>query len=355
MWYKEGLRFQCTGCGQCCTGTPGYVWVEESEIQTLANHLHISLEECKKRYVRRIGKKYALLEKKAPSYDCIFLKDKRCLIYPVRPKQCRTFPWWPEHLKQSKNWIALSAQCEGINQEDAPLIPFSEIQRQLHIHNQSPDSLEEKTSLLYLIRHGETLWNKQQRLQGEKDSPLTELGEKQARSAGLFLKDLQLDLLCSSPLGRALQTAHIIQEEIGMALRSPAIPTFSDLRETSVGMFEGLSIEELDKHSSGQYFKSLSPEEQFYTPIALGAETRQKTAERALTCLLQIAHQHPKKKIGIVTHGGLIRALKSFLLQQYDLPKIGNCEISLFKASSQHLILEQDCLYSVPETVQSKG
>ena len=89
-WYSEGLRFKCTGCGKCCTGTPGYVWIGKTELEEMSAHLKISPEEFVKKYTRLVNGHLALLEKK-PSYDCIFLKGKLCQIYEVRPKQCRTY------------------------------------------------------------------------------------------------------------------------------------------------------------------------------------------------------------------------------------------------------------------------
>ena len=52
-WYREGLLFRCTGCGSCCTGAPGYVWVEQAEIEALASSLKLAVEEFQSRYVRR--------------------------------------------------------------------------------------------------------------------------------------------------------------------------------------------------------------------------------------------------------------------------------------------------------------
>lgn len=130
-WYSEGLRFQCTQCGQCCTGAPGYTWVSNEEIFSIAEHLSISVEEFTKRYLRWVNGRFALLEHPR-TYDCIFLKNKKCQIYEVRPKQCRTFPWWAQNLKSPEDWEEAAKYCEGINQE-APLHPLSTIQEQLKI------------------------------------------------------------------------------------------------------------------------------------------------------------------------------------------------------------------------------
>ena len=129
-WYKEGLRFKCTECGKCCTGGPGYVWVTEDEMESTAKHLNLSPKDFKKKYTRQKNNRYALIEKKSlkNDYDCVFLKDKKCTIYPVRPKQCRTFPWWKENLQSEERWKLAGQSCEGIT-ETAPIVPYEEIDK----------------------------------------------------------------------------------------------------------------------------------------------------------------------------------------------------------------------------------
>lgn len=127
-WYAEGLHFECTGCGQCCTGSPGYIWVDEEEIEQIADHLNLSVQEFAKRYLRRVKGHFSLLEL-PHTFDCIFLKDKKCQIYSVRPTQCRTFPWWPRNLKSAQDWQEAARCCEGINSA-APVIPLETIEQQ---------------------------------------------------------------------------------------------------------------------------------------------------------------------------------------------------------------------------------
>ena len=76
VWFHKGLSFKCTGCGQCCTGGPGYVWVTEEEIISIAEYLSITVYEFMKQYVRQVGDRLALLER-PKNFDCVFLKEKK--------------------------------------------------------------------------------------------------------------------------------------------------------------------------------------------------------------------------------------------------------------------------------------
>lgn len=134
-WYAEGLRFECTGCGQCCTGAPGYVWLSEQEIVDIAEYLKMDLTEFATFYLRRVNGRFSLLEKPV-TFDCVFLKDKKCEIYPVRPTQCRTFPWWPQNLTNEAEWLDAAKHCEGIS-FNAPIVPNKIIKEQLAIQIKS--------------------------------------------------------------------------------------------------------------------------------------------------------------------------------------------------------------------------
>lgn len=131
-WYGEGLRFSCTGCGQCCTGFPGVVWISDDEISALAKHFDESVSVIQERYCRKVNGRWSLKED-PKNFDCVFLKGKKCEIYELRPKQCRTFPWWPGNLASEKEWKEGTRHCEGVN-EEAPLVSYDEISEQLHEH-----------------------------------------------------------------------------------------------------------------------------------------------------------------------------------------------------------------------------
>ena len=119
-WYSDGLAFDCQGCGNCCSGPDeGYVWISPTEITAAAEFMKISADEFKKQYAHRVGLKYSLREKQ-PSKDCVFLEpnpngSKGCTIYPVRPLQCRTWPFWKENLHSARSWGAAADGCPGMN------------------------------------------------------------------------------------------------------------------------------------------------------------------------------------------------------------------------------------------------
>lgn len=137
-WYREGLRFECTGCGKCCTGSPGYIWLDEDEVEAIAAYLDLTIQEFGQKYLRRVKGRLSLLEL-PKSYDCVFLKGKQCQIYPVRPTQCKTFPWWPQILQSEEDWKNAAHFCEGIK-SDAPLVPFNKIKEQLEIQEEANET-----------------------------------------------------------------------------------------------------------------------------------------------------------------------------------------------------------------------
>ena len=137
-WYKKGLNFSCTECGACCTGGPGHVWIQEKDIQNIAAFLKITPAEFIAKHTRHIGERFSLKEKTTFPHDCLFLKDKKCTIYPVRPTQCRTYPWWKENIESPKSWEEEKTYCEGIK-DNAPLVSFEEIQKNLNKKHYSED------------------------------------------------------------------------------------------------------------------------------------------------------------------------------------------------------------------------
>lgn len=112
-WYAEGLRFECRGCGHCCRGPGGYVWVDADEIRALAAALGMELDAFGKKYLRRTNRGYALIDSAVG--DCILLGgDGRCSVYEARPLQCRTYPWWPEVVASRRQWEEEKDNCPGV-------------------------------------------------------------------------------------------------------------------------------------------------------------------------------------------------------------------------------------------------
>lgn len=111
-WYRDGLSFTCTRCGACCTGAPGYVWVTAEEIARLAESRGEPIDEFSRRYVRRVGSRYSLIEK--PGGDCVFWDAKAgCTVYQARPTQCRTWPFWEENVETPEDWERTTRACPG--------------------------------------------------------------------------------------------------------------------------------------------------------------------------------------------------------------------------------------------------
>ena len=111
---KDGFEFSfdpngCNSCkGNCCIGESGYIWINAQEMQALAIHLGLSIEELKRIYLNKIDYKFSIKEVKLSSnnFACCFfdLDKKQCSVYDVRPTQCRTFPFW-DYFKENKEEV----------------------------------------------------------------------------------------------------------------------------------------------------------------------------------------------------------------------------------------------------------
>jgi len=112
-WYQDGLAFECSQCGDCCTGGPGYVWVNDAEIEAMAKQTDMTVEQFETTFVRQIGLRKSLRE--YTNHDCVFLdKETRgCNIYEVRPRQCRTWPFWDSNIRTPEDWQATCDFCPG--------------------------------------------------------------------------------------------------------------------------------------------------------------------------------------------------------------------------------------------------
>jgi len=130
-WYIAGLHFECMQCGRCCTGpAAGYIWVTREEMKLIADFLKITTAELRRKFFKRVGLRTTIVEN-CSTRNCIFLKDeagrRTCMIYPVRPSQCRTWPFWSENLRNPDTWNETAQKCPGINR--GRFYSYEEIQK----------------------------------------------------------------------------------------------------------------------------------------------------------------------------------------------------------------------------------
>ena len=132
-WYAGGLKFTCTQCGNCCSGKPGHVWISHEEIERLAEYLQLTPAETVEQFCRKVEGGFSLREhrNRFGEYDCVFLRTepeapppegdkpafrrRYCGIYPVRPLQCRTWPFWDTNLGSEKAWKEAARTCYGMD------------------------------------------------------------------------------------------------------------------------------------------------------------------------------------------------------------------------------------------------
>lgn len=116
-WYIDGLRFACTACGKCCKNHGDgfeYVFSTRAERRAIASHLQLSLKAFESSYCTKVAGSISFASK---GDACIFLEGGRCSIYALRPKQCRTFPFWPELVESRLAWERdVASFCPGVGQ-----------------------------------------------------------------------------------------------------------------------------------------------------------------------------------------------------------------------------------------------
>ena len=130
-WYEKGLRFECTGCGDCCTGAPGFVWVNRDEIATMAKKLGMSVADFEQSYVRAVGIRKSLVE--YSNGDCVFFdgNSRKCTVYDARPMQCRTWPFWKSNVESKETWKETCQACPGSGK--GKLYPVDAILHQISV------------------------------------------------------------------------------------------------------------------------------------------------------------------------------------------------------------------------------
>lgn len=158
---------------------------------------------------------------------------------------------------------------------------------------------------IFLIRHGETDWNVEKRLQGHLDIDLNGEGERQAAALSRALQHERFDLIAASDLQRAIRTAHALAGPRGMTVQLE-----TGLRERSYGAFEGLRYSDIEQRYPDAYAAWRAREVDVrYPPGQYSAETLREFSERAVGAVLAIAHKNHSRKIAIVTHGGVLECI----------------------------------------------
>jgi broad specificity phosphatase PhoE len=168
--------------------------------------------------------------------------------------------------------------------------------------------------ILHCVRHGESTYNAEGRLQGQSDRPvLSERGRRQSAAAAEALAAFPIDAIYSSPLSRARQTAEIIAGRLGLEIRSDA-----RLKEIDVGVFEDRLRSEVDALYPAELARWLSGDVEFRIP---GGESRRDLARRGVEALEAIARSGVGEVV-VVAHGGLlVAAIKALLrIDPDDLP-----------------------------------
>lgn len=155
---------------------------------------------------------------------------------------------------------------------------------------------------ILLIRHGETDWNVERRLQGHLDMPLNAEGRRQAAALARVLSGEQIDAVFSSDLVRAVRTAEAIAAPRGLAVGIDA-----GLRERCYGAFEGLTYEEISERYPDAYaaWRARSEDARFPSGKNVG-ETLREFSERAVGSLTRIAAREKIRKVAVVAHGGVL-------------------------------------------------
>ena len=190
--------------------------------------------------------------------------------------------------------------------------------------------ISEKQTVIALLRHGKTVWNEKKRIQGHKNSPLSEDGAKQVHQWGKFLATVSIDRIISSDLGRVKETVAIIQQYI----QDVPLEFTPALREQSWGEWEGKTFPELHKYKSGELARQMAAGWDFCPP---GGESRLEVLQRALPVVENIVNRFPGEQILLVSHEGIVKSLLYHLAGRAFMPD----EKKLIQKRQLHLIYQK--------------
>jgi probable phosphoglycerate mutase len=181
---------------------------------------------------------------------------------------------------------------------------------------------------LHLVRHGQTDWNAAGRLQGSKNSDLTQEGKEQASQLANKLQQYSFQSLISSSSKRAVQTAEILAKKLKLDIEQN-----DDLREINLGPWEGRFKVEIEKEYPDEFHKFWYQPDQFNLP---GAEKFKALQQRGITAISKIIEQNKGKELLIVSHGAMIKSILCHfegraLEHLWQPPKMSNCAHSIIE------------------------
>lgn len=187
------------------------------------------------------------------------------------------------------------------------------------------------TTRFIVVRHGQTLWNTQTRIQGQTDSELTAEGLAQAEAIGRRLARERFDAIVASDLGRAMRTAESIARHCGLAVTPEP-----RLRERSFGQGEGLTYAEVDARWPGVFSRAANTDPDAAIP---GGETRRQFHERIHAAFLALARAHAGRRVVAVTHGGVLAVLYRIV---HDIPLAHAHKVAISNASYNAVAFDGD-------------
>lgn len=168
---------------------------------------------------------------------------------------------------------------------------------------------------IYITRHGETDWNVEGRMQGAKNSNLTDRGKLDAIKLGYSLNNVEIDYIYTSPLTRAYDTASLIKGD-----RDIPIETYEDLKEMNFGVWEGMHSNDVIREYGEEYNRFWN-EPHLYTPN--GGETFEELIKRVDNLLTDIISKNKGEIILLVTHTIIIKAIYA-ILKKYEIKDFWN-------------------------------
>lgn len=186
---------------------------------------------------------------------------------------------------------------------------------------------------VYLLRHGETVGNVNGQYAGVTDTPLTEKGKLQAVDAYLRFEQTKFDLVLSSPLSRALDTARVVSDQ--------KIIEIDELMEMNFGKFEGLTYEEIEKKYPEDVKEWIKSSKDYTFP---NGESLKGFYEKIVKTYLEILDTYKVDKLLIVAHSGVIKSILAHEISDsfdhYWRYSVDNCKMAIIEYTGKYHYLK---------------